>query len=142
MDHKEVLYAIYIIILKLFTAKQRFQKIKVVFWFLNMNLLYHGNQSFQFLWFYFISCYNCWSDIWLLLKQRYAINSLFIEKEMEKKEEETTSLLLDQEQTLKTQKSGNTFIILWKITVKVIILLLKRFQNAESQSLHRGWWRL
>lgn len=142
MDHKEVLYAIYIIILKLFTAKQRFQKIKVVFWFLNMNLLYHGNQSLKFLWFYFISCYNCWSDIWLLLKQRYAINSLFIEKEMEKKEEETTSLLLDQEQTLKTQKSGNTFIILWKITVKVIILLLKRFQNAESQSLHRGWWRL
>lgn len=141
MDHKEVLYAIYIIILKLFTAKQRFQKIKVVFWFLNMNLLYHGNQSLKFLWFYFISCYNCWSDIWLLLKQRYAINSLFIEKEMEK-EEETTSLLLDQEQTLKTQKSGNTFIILWKITVKVIILLLKRFQNAESQSLHRGWWRL
>lgn len=139
MDHKEVLYAIYISILKLSTAKQRFQKIKVVFWFFNMNLFYHGNQSFQFLWFYFISCYNCWSDIWLLLKQRYAINSLFIEKEMEKKEEETTFLLLDQKQTLKTQKSGNTFIILWKITVKVIILLLKKFQNAESQSLHRGW---
>lgn len=139
MDHKEVLYVIYISILKLFTAKQRFQKIKVVFWFLNTNLLYHGNQSFQFLWFYLISCYNCWSDIWLLLKQRYAINSLFIEKEMEKRRKRQLPSFLIRNKHWRLKNQATHLSIFWKITVKVVILLPKRFHNAENLSLHRGW---
>lgn len=88
MDHKEVLYIIYISILKLFTAKQRFQKIKVFFDFLIQICCIAENSlatSHDFTSFLIIIVGHSNQQ---LLKQRYARNSPFTEKEIENKEEE------------------------------------------------------